>query len=176
MTAQASLLVIYGLLIVGLGLGLGGCLRAIRALHERIAQSMGQPRRLNVGDRLTLPSSVGDMLTERSVREPYIILFGRRECRSCVRAANVLREAHMNSSVSVLGFWQDDVPELAESGIDIGAQAGAMSELNVGVLPFAVLMENGVITARGAVGSESALKAFGLAVRDIRPETSDALA
>ena len=174
MTIQSSLLTIYGLLIISLGLGLGGCLRAIRTLHERIVQSMGQPRRLNVGDRLILPSSVDNFLMKRGVREPYIILFARSECSSCVHAAGSLRARYMDSDITVLGLWQGEVPELAEPGIDIGEQAAAMSELNVGILPFAVLMEAGVITVRSAVGSESALQAFGRAIQGNRSEPANA--
>ena len=156
MTLQNSLLVLYGLVLGGLGIGLAGCLRSIRLLHGRIAESMGVPRRLSIGDQLTLPPA----LSETTGADSYILLFGTASCRSCRQAIEAIREHVRDSGISAVGLWQSDVPPLKCPGVDHAHQSEVMASLSIGVLPFAVLIEDGRVAARGAVGSEAARREF----------------
>lgn len=156
MSLHSSLLILYGVLLVGLGIGLAGCLRAIRLLHGRIAESMGIPRRLSVGDRLALPSSIASA----AGTAPYVLIFGTASCRSCRRAIDAIRAHARDTGISAIGLWQSDVPSLEHGGADFADQAEAIAALNVGIMPFAVLVENGKVAARGAVGSDGARREF----------------
>lgn len=156
MSFQASLHVLYGLLLLGLGIGLAGCLRSIRLLHGRITESMGIPRRLSIGDQLTLPRAIADAANESS----YVLLFGTASCRSCRQAIEAIRGYVRDTDIPAVGLWQSDVPSLEHPGADYSHQAEVIASLNVGVLPFAVLVENGKVAARGAIGSDSARREF----------------
>ena len=156
MSFQTSLLVLYGLLLLGLGLGLAGCLRSIRLLHGRITESMGTPRRLSIGDQLTLPRAIADATGESS----YVLLFGTASCRSCRQAIEAIREYVRDTDICAVGLWQSDVPPLKYPGAEFSHQAEVIASLNVGVLPFAVLVEDGKIAARGALGSDTARREF----------------
>lgn len=156
MSLHSSLFVLFGVLLIGLGIGLAGCLRAIRLLHGRVSESMGTARRLSVGDRLALPSAIADTTGPT----PYVLLFGTATCRSCHRAIEALRVHTRDTGIPAVGLWQSDIPLLEPGGTDFADQADAIAALNVGILPFAVLVENGVVSARGAVGSDSARGEF----------------
>ncbi len=156
MTFQNSLLVLYGLVLVGLGIGLAGCLRSIRLLHGRIAESMGVPRRLSIGDQLSLPPAIGEAIGAG----PYILLFGTASCRSCRQAIEAIRDHVRDAGIPAVGLGQSDVPPLKSPGDDYPHQSEVMASLNIGLLPFAVLIEHGKVAALGAIGSAAARREF----------------
>lgn len=158
MNFYQSLVVLLLIVVVFLTFGLAGLVRAVRLLDKRIDESLGEPRRLAVGDRLQLPLLISSHLRHNRT----LIAFLRADCKSCRRVARALADRVDRSDVDVVLLWQGAEPQSAAYGdvLSIPNQAETFDVLRVGLTPFAVLIEHGMITLRGAVGSDSSLGPF----------------
>jgi hypothetical protein len=156
MTVQESLLVLAWIIILLLCAGLGGLLRAVRLLDQRITESFGEPRRLQVGDRLTIP----EHLVPSEVHYlPVVLFFGKGSCSNCVDAYRQLLPL-ANQRVILRALWRDSVPDAAVNSVSFGHQLEVFERLKVGVAPFGVLVEAGVVTVRSGLGSPKLVSEF----------------
>lgn len=158
MSTQTAALVLAWLAIVLLTAAVAACVRALRFQEARLLQVLGQPQRLRPGDTLALPRTLAARLPQGTA----LLLFGTSECASCKEALRLLAERArgFGRPLPLVALFRGAAPaDAAPPGggdrqvLVLADQAPVFDDLNVGLLPFAVLVRGGEVLAAGAVGS-----------------------
>lgn len=156
MSFNTSLVVLTWLMLIVLTLGLAGCLRAIRLIRQDMDERFGLPRRVQIGDTVTVPAQVQDLVDAPAAA----LLFVDASCSSCLRSVQALTEieAKVDDKFALVVLWRDGASPTATTHRGLAYQQAAFDRMNVGLVPFLVVLEGSVVVFRGGVGGERSLQ------------------
>lgn len=157
MAPETSFLIITWVVIALLALGLAGCLRAIRTLSIRLDDAHQSPRRLQVGDALSVPPTVTDVA---GGARHLGLLFATASCATCRTAVDALRPVVDDlAGVALQVLWGEESPPGYED-VGLAHQREVFQALRVPVTPLLVVVDTATSTvaARGLLGSPDELR------------------
>lgn len=166
MAAETSILIITWGAIVLLAFGLAGCLRAIRTLSIQIDDRSQSPRRLQVGDALTVPPAIAAAAAGNRF---VALLFATASCTVCRAAIDALRPVVGDlPDIALQVLWADERPPGYED-VGLAHQADVFRTLRVPVTPVLVLvdLEDSTVAARGLLGAPDEVRAAQDALRQV---------
>ncbi|MFC4118925.1 hypothetical protein [Nonomuraea zeae] len=157
MGIEAAAILLSWIAIVILAGAVAACVRALRFQEARLLQVLSQPRRLSPGDRMMLPRPLAGHLPPG---DSILLLFGTAECGSCREALRNLAARYDagRKLPHLVAAFRGPAPDVPGPPVTVVThQAQAFEELNIGLLPFAVLLRDDEVVAAGAVGSEQSI-------------------
>lgn len=144
----------WSLLAVAI-LALGGVTARLKLLEQRLTDSLGVPRRPQIGDHLRPPPHMNSLIPDGGV---YLLFFGSAECKPCRRSYRRLVEE--TSLPPTVAIWRDSIPEYADKTMSMEAQRKTFEDLRVSVTPFAILLSGERVLAQSPLGSDRLTQEF----------------
>lgn len=157
MAPETSFLIITWAVIALLALGLAGCLRAIRTLSIRLDDAHRSPRRLEVGDALSVPPTVTD---GAGGARHLGLLFATASCVTCRTAVDALHPVAAALDGVVLQVLWGEEPPAGYEDVGLAHQREVFHALRVPVTPLLVVVDTttSTVAARGLLGSPEELR------------------
>ncbi len=152
-----SVLVLLSIVSLITLLGLIGCVRALLILKRDLEEKTVSPQRIQIGDRIRPPRALH---SNGRLGSTQVYLFLSPDCGACDNAALLLSRHSDSPNMREAGFFElwrlgrdprSPAPSLRVKVVEHAADVFEM--FHVRVTPFFTVVADGIVTAKGTLGS-----------------------